>query len=104
MLWVHLIDPVPAPFERLFLELYVQGLQGRPHAAGLLDGIVEACIGPVSEIFHWVGLPMDRARDEVRLAVVVTCGLLLDVLATGDRAAATRAFELHLSSYEELGE
>ncbi len=100
-LWHHLLDPVLAPFERLFFELYGQALQGRGHSATFLDGIVETWLTPVAELFTQMGHPEDRARQEARLAVAVIRGLLLDVLATGEQAAATEAFERYLAPYEK---
>jgi AcrR family transcriptional regulator len=101
-LWQHLLDPSLIPYERLFFELYGQALQGRAHAASLLDGIVEDWLGPVGEIFARMGLPPDRARQDARLAVAVTRGLLMDMLATGDQEAATEGFERFLSAHEAL--
>src|SRR3954471_14292642 len=49
--WRHISDPSLWPNERLFFELYGQALQGRPGAVGLLDGIVDAWIGPAAEGF-----------------------------------------------------
>ena len=40
------------------------------------------------------------ARAEARLAVAVTRGLLLDLLATGDRVGVTEAFERYLHHTE----
>ncbi|MEV1171244.1 TetR/AcrR family transcriptional regulator [Nonomuraea sp. NPDC049784] len=99
-LWRHLIDPALAPYERLFFELYGHALWGRPHAIALLDGIVESWLGPLSEIFQQAGVPAERSRQDARLAVAVARGLLLDLLATGDRAAVTSTFERFVATYE----
>jgi hypothetical protein len=40
--WQRLADPALWPHERLFLEVYGQMLLGQPHAAPLLDGIVDS--------------------------------------------------------------
>lgn len=101
-LWQHLLDPALLPYERLFFELYGQALQGRPHAVPLREGIVEDWLGPVSEIFRRMGLSDDRARQDARLAVAVTRGLLMDMLATGDKEAATEGFERFLAAHEAL--
>lgn len=63
---------------------------------------METWLGPISEIFHRMGIPAEHARENARLAVAVavTRGLLLDLLVTGDRVAATHAFERFLSTYE----
>ncbi|MFD0687174.1 TetR/AcrR family transcriptional regulator [Actinomadura fibrosa] len=99
-LWRRLTDPALAPYERLFFELYGQALQGRSHARPLLDGVVDDWLEPVSQIFQRMGLPADHARQEARLAVALTRGLLLDVLATGDSTAATQAFDRFIRRYD----
>lgn len=93
----HLMDPALEPLERLFFELYGQALQGRPHTASLLEGIVDSWIEPMSEIGRRQGLSPAQARAEARLMVAVARGLLLDYLATGDRAGATEALERFVS-------
>jgi len=80
--WERLTDPALDRQERLFFELYGQALQGRPWATSLLDGIVDDWLVPLRAI-----LPAADAR----LALAVARGLLLDLLATGDKAAVTTA-------------
>ncbi len=99
-LWRRLADPALWPHERLFFELYGQALQGRPHAVALLDGVVEAWLGPLTEIITRTGEQPDQARVQARLGVAVTRGLLLDLLATKDRDGADAAMELFITWYE----
>jgi AcrR family transcriptional regulator len=40
-MWRGVADPALWPNERLFFEVYVQALQGSPHAQPLLVGIVD---------------------------------------------------------------
>jgi AcrR family transcriptional regulator len=89
--WKHISDPSLWANERLFFELYGQGLQGHPHAVEFLDGIVDDWIDPVVEASIAQGVPEPLARDQARLGVAVTRGLLLDLLATGDTDAVDRA-------------
>lgn len=91
--WQRLADPALWPSERLFFEVYGQALQGRPGTTALLDGIVELWLGPLTELFTRHGLPQDTARAQARLGVAVSRGLLLDLLATGDRAGVDAAME-----------
>jgi AcrR family transcriptional regulator len=98
--WRRLSDPALAPHERLFFEMYGQALQGRPYAAPLLDGIVDAWLDPLTDMLRAVGLPEGSARAEARLGIAVTRGLLLDLLATGDTEGVTEAFERHLAASE----
>ena len=89
--WAVLADPSLWPAERLFFEMYGQALQGRPHTAALLDGVVESWLGPITELCESAGMPARTARARARLGVAVTRGLLLDLLATGDRQGADDA-------------
>jgi AcrR family transcriptional regulator len=92
-MWQRLADPALWPHERLFFEVYGQALQGRPHALPLLDGIVESWLGPVSEFAVDLGVPAEHARAHARLWLAVARGLLLDLLATGDRRGVDEAVE-----------
>ncbi len=91
--WRHISDPALWPNERLFFEVYGQALQGRGPTAALLDGIVDAWAAPAAAIAESYGLPPKEARAYARLGVAVTRGLLLDLLATADRAAVDAAME-----------
>jgi AcrR family transcriptional regulator len=101
-MWRRFADPSLWPHERLFFEIYGQALQGRPHAAPLLDGIVESWLGPAVEFARRHGVPEEVARADARLGVAVMRGLLLDLLATGDRAATDEALERFVAGYEAL--
>jgi AcrR family transcriptional regulator len=93
--WEHISDPSLWPNERLFFELYAQALQGRAHAVPVLEGVIEDWVIPAAAGMVEAGMPAPAARAHARLGVAVTRGLLLDLLATGDRAgvdAAMRAF------------
>jgi len=91
--WEHLSDPALWPQERLFFELYAYALRGRPGTEGFLDGIVESWVAPIAAAQVEAGADEPTARAEARLGVAVVRGLLLDLLATGDRAGTTAAFE-----------
>jgi AcrR family transcriptional regulator len=95
--WRHISDPSLWPNERLFFEVYGQALQGRSPASGLLDGIVESWVGPAAEQAEALGVSPTDARAFARLGVAVTRGLLLDLLATGDRAGVDAAMELWIT-------
>jgi AcrR family transcriptional regulator len=95
--WKHISDPSLWPNERLFFELYGQALQHRPHTTGLLDGIVDDWLDPITEINLAIGVPEPVARAYARLGVAVTRGLLLDLLATQDVAGVDAAMEAFIS-------
>ena len=89
--WDNLKDPTVNRHERLFFEVYGQALQGRAWAMPMLDGIVDDWVGPMAELFEAQGASAATSRTDARLAVAVARGLLLDLLATGDRDAVDAA-------------
>jgi AcrR family transcriptional regulator len=91
--WQRLSDPAMWPQERLFFELYAYALRGRPGTEGFLDGIVEEWVAPIAAALVEAGADEATARASARLSVAVTRGLLLDLLATGDRAGTTAAYD-----------
>ena len=96
-MWTRVADPALWPNERLFFEVYAQALQGSPHALPLLDGIVDAWVEPLAALVA-PDRPPEEARAEARLAVAVVRGLLLDLLATGDREAVDAAMERYIAA------
>jgi AcrR family transcriptional regulator len=91
--WQRLADPALWPAERLFFELYGQALQGRPGTTPFLDGIVDNWLDPLTESAGRYGVPPEQARTHARLGLAVARGLLLDLLATGNRAEVDAAME-----------
>jgi len=91
--WRHISDASLWPNERLFFEVYGQALQGHGAAVELLDGIVDSWLEPTAAMAEQAGLPPDTAVAFARLGIAVTRGLLLDLLATGDRAGVDAAME-----------
>lgn len=91
--WRRFADPSLWPNERLFFEVYGQALRGLPHTTKLLDEVIEAWIVPVAAAGVRAGLPKQVARADARLAIAVVRGLLLDLLATGDRKETDQAME-----------
>jgi AcrR family transcriptional regulator len=96
-MWNRFTDPSLGPQERLFFEIYGQALQGRPGAVGLLDGIIDNWIEPAAQYAITRGTAPETARADARLAVAVIRGLLLDLLATGDRSGVDEAFERYVA-------
>jgi AcrR family transcriptional regulator len=95
--WERLSDPELWPQERLFFELYSYALLGRPGTEGFLDRIVESWVAPIADALVRAGADAGAARADARLGVAVVRGLLLDLLATGDREAVNDAFERFLT-------
>jgi len=98
--WARISDPAMWPAERLFFELYVQALFGRLGDDQFLDSAVEGWIAPVAAAMIEAGDGEATARADARLGLAVVRGLLLDLLATGDRDGVTEAYEQFLRLYE----
>jgi AcrR family transcriptional regulator len=94
--WERLSDPKLWPQERLFFELYSYALLGRPGTDGFLDGIVESWAAPIARALVQAGADERTARADARLGVAVVRGLLLDLLATGDREGVNEAYQRFL--------
>nr|CTQ93561.1 Transcriptional regulator, TetR family [Kibdelosporangium sp. MJ126-NF4] len=98
--WRRVSDPALWPNIRLFFEVYGQALQGRPGTTQLLDDVVHAWLDPVIALGTAQGLSEQDAAANARLGLAVTRGLLLDLLATGDREAVDAAMERFIATYE----
>jgi AcrR family transcriptional regulator len=94
--WAHISDESLWANERLFFEVYGQALQGRPGTVELLDGIVDSWLEPAAQGFMAYGLEREEALAQARLGLAVSRGLLLDLLATGDRDAVDAANEAYI--------
>ncbi len=94
--WKHLSAPNMWPQERLFFHLYSSALYGRPGTEGFLDGVVSDWVAPVAGALEAAGADKRTARAQARLGVAVVRGLLLDLLATGDRKGVDAAYRLFL--------
>jgi AcrR family transcriptional regulator len=97
-MWRRVAEPALWPNERLFFEIYAQALQGSAYALPLLDGIVDFWVEPLTALAVEQGRPEAEARAQARLGVAVTRGLLLDLLATGDREAVDEAMERFIAA------
>jgi AcrR family transcriptional regulator len=103
-MWERFADPAVWPLERLFFDLYVHALHGKEHLTGFLDTALESWFVPTIEAQTVRGMPLDQSRALARLGVATTRGLLLDLLATGDRAGVDAAMRTFLDWYEDAVE
>jgi AcrR family transcriptional regulator len=94
--WARYSDPALWPQERLFFELYVHALRGRPGTEGFLENVVTGWLEPLTTAVAESGTDPQTAPAAARLSMAVTRGLLLDLLATHDTTAVAEAFELFL--------
>lgn len=89
--WADVSRPELRPLERLFFECYARAAQGEEPFTRMLPGAVD---GWLAEVDRRTGGTVDPAL--ARLALAVSRGLLLDLVATDDDAgvdAAAAAFE-----------
>jgi AcrR family transcriptional regulator len=98
-MWSYLSDPALGDFERLFFALYGRALQGDEAIRPLLDNDIEHWLDANVAVTAPLGVPAEVARTHARLGLAVTRGLLLDLLATGDRDGAESALEAFASTY-----
>jgi AcrR family transcriptional regulator len=100
VMWQRLADPALWPYERLFFEMYGQAVQGHPDTLPLLEGVVDSWLDLNVELGARWGVPEGVARTHARLGLAVIRGLLLDLLATGDRAGTDAALEVFAAGYQ----
>jgi AcrR family transcriptional regulator len=98
--WRRFSDPSLWPIERLFFECYARGAQGEPPFDRLVPALVDQTLAAVSARAD-VGADED-GRAMARLGLAVIRGLLLDLVATGNRKETTRALELFASMVAQL--
>jgi hypothetical protein len=98
-MWSYVAAPELAGFERLFFALYARALQGDPSARPLLEADIARWVQTNVALSTEMGVPADLVRTHSRLGLAVVRGLLLDLLATGDRAGVDAALEAFAGSY-----
>lgn len=96
--WRRTSDPSLWPIERLFFECYARGAQGERPFDRLVPALVDQTIAAVSTRSDFRA---DEGPAMARLGLAVIRGLLLDLVATGDRKATDRALELFASMVAE---
>ncbi|MFF3313325.1 TetR/AcrR family transcriptional regulator [Streptomyces sp. NPDC002952] len=99
LLWQQLTDPRLANQERLFFEVCGYALRGRPEAAPVLEGLVNDWLEPLVAAEVAAGADPGVARNRARLGLATVRGLLLDLLATGDRVGVDAAMAEFLRLY-----
>jgi len=97
--WRRTSVPSLWPIERLFFECYARGAQGEPPFNRLVPALVDQPLAAVSMRAD-VGANAE-GRAGARLGLAVIRGLLLDLVATGDRKATDHALELYASMVAE---
>lgn len=98
-LWAYVADPALADFERLFFALYGRALQGDDATRPLLQDDIRHWLDLNTALAAELGAPAEILRTHARLGLAVVRGLLLDLLATGDRAGVDAALEVFAERY-----
>jgi AcrR family transcriptional regulator len=98
-MWRFVADPVQGDFERLFFALYGRALQGDEQVRPLLGESITSWLEANDTLAAAQGIQPDQARVHARLGLAVVRGLLLDLLATGDRAGVDAALEVFARRY-----
>lgn len=97
-MWADLRRPEVRPLERLFFECYSRAAQGEAPFTRLLPGAVDGWLAEVDERTGGAADP-----KLVRLALAVTRGLLLDLVATNDDTGVDAAAARFVALLEHLG-
>jgi AcrR family transcriptional regulator len=98
-MWRYLADPAQDEFERLFFALYGRALQGDEQVRPLLGEAIDSWLNANEALSAPQGIPTAASRVHARLGLAVVRGLLLDLLATGDRAGVDAALEVYARRY-----
>lgn len=86
-------------FLRLFFEVYGLSLQDPKRFPGFLDTVVADWLPLVEAGLRTGGMDAVRARTVAPLVVAVQRGLLLDLLATGERQRVDRAHDEFVAGF-----
>ena len=96
--WAQLTDPATRPFVLLFFEVLALALHGRPGTDGFLEQLTDPWLDLAERLAADLELRTDR--DELRLGVAVSRGLLLEAAASGEVDAATRSLQRFLDLWD----
>lgn len=83
--WRWLSSEGTRPYIRLFFEVYALGMQGREEFAAYAESAVTEWISFTQQALLRSGYSEEQAHSEATLLVATVRGLLLDLLATGER-------------------
>jgi AcrR family transcriptional regulator len=97
--WTQTSDPRQEAEFRLFFAVYGRALQAPQQFAGFLERVVADWMGILRDA-QGPGTDPAAATRTATLVIATIRGLLLDLLATGDRARVQEAAESYLASLE----
>ena len=93
--WKSVSAPALAPLERLFFGLYARLLDEEDNH--LVKTLVSSWLDPTTALLTSRGVPKAKARKLARLGLGVSRGLLLDLLATGEKRAVDAAMREYIT-------
>jgi len=98
--WQWLVAPRHERLLRLLFEAYGLALRDRKRYGPFLRASSNDWVSPFTRALEERGFSSERATALATLLVAVMRGLLLDVLATGERARVDRAFRSFIAAIE----
>lgn len=98
--WQWLTAPRHDRLLRLLFETYGMALQDRRRYASFLRAASTEWIDPFARALEARGFSRERSAALATLLVAVVRGLLLDLLATGERTRVDRAFRSFINAIE----
>ncbi|GAC1566773.1 MAG: TetR family transcriptional regulator [Vulcanimicrobiaceae bacterium] len=98
--WQWLTAPRNDRLLRLLFEVYGIALRDRKRYGSFLRATSDDWIAPFAKLLEARGFTKERATALATLLVAVMRGLLLDVLATGERTRVDRAFRSFINAIE----
>lgn len=90
LFWTRVADRATV-FAPLFFELSTHAMRGAPHAAALADWLRSGWTAVLEEGYRAAGVPEERVGVLALQSLAMARGLLFELAATGDRAAADAA-------------
>lgn len=100
--WLSLVTPEMGPREKLFFEVCGYALQGRSDTQDFLHELVDAWLVPLEVVAERMGVNAGERRAAAGLLLAVTRGLLLSLLASGNRQEAEDAMRHFVANYAPL--
>jgi len=99
-LWANLTSPPGQRDIRLFIEVLGQSLfEGSGYAPAIERSITHRLDLIIANIIS-LGCPQEEARSFATLMLAILRGMIIDLLATGERERLDQAFEMFLTNTE----
>jgi len=100
--WLSFVTPEMGPREKLFFEVCGYALQGRSDTQDFLHELVDAWLAPLEIVAERIGVDAKERRAAAGLMLAVTRGLLLSLLASGNRHETEDVMRHFVANYAPL--